>query len=715
MVTLGKLEWIVEVKKAENAKEKAQAAAEGVQQAKEEAAGASERFQQFAGSVKDAVYQSEILNNVFDRLSAQAGFLTTGISGALSAIKGFMLLISKALLPIAALVAAIVGLAFAYKKNFGQIRDNVKGAVAGIKKVLKGLGEFVKKVISAFVSGFKKAGGDLGDVETIFKGFVDGLSQGFNTLYQDIVLPLSKKLGPILVDAAKLIGKVVGKVTSVTAKMEKEGGLVTKITKIATVVGGLAVGAKGLAAAFTKVAGVVKTFGGYISTAVGYLRKAGPIFRTIGSLIMRLAPYLRTVGSLVLRFGSYFLRFGAIKSAVTTAVSAIVSVLGGPLTVAIAAVVAAVIGLYAAWKTNLFGIRDKVNAVINTVTGYFRDFQSFLASLPGKLSSIGSDIVSTISSGISSGISAVNTAISNVVSTIAAYLPIGGPATKGPLVGVRAAGARIISQIYAGIRSRVSNLVSGVRDIVNTVKDWVNSVWKNATAAGQRLIANLRRGIVNRVTNLYESVNQIVQNLFDALGNLYRDAVQWGRDIIQGVADGISEAAGEVTDAVSGVADSISSHFPSSPVEVGPLQGIMDSGNELVEGISSGIEESGAKVESSLKDTFKSVGKMFPKSGKPSVGPTKKAMEGARKTAENIVDNVAKGTAGAVNARNTNTSPRQRQPIGSDSGSGDTQVDVGGIEIGDQTLDLSKLSRSEMRELSRMVADQIGEDVLDRA
>lgn len=122
------------------------------------------------------------------------------------------------------------------------------------------------------------------------------------------------------------------------------------------------------------ITGLVRWFNGLSSgmqraiVVVGGLALAlGPIISivtTVVSVIGTLVSVLTTVGSVILTVVAFF----------------------NPLTLAIAAVVAAAVGLYVAWQRNLFGIRDVTMQAIGIVRQTISDAISWIDStVPGRM------------------------------------------------------------------------------------------------------------------------------------------------------------------------------------------------------------------------------------------------------------------------------------------------------------------------------------------
>ena len=116
---------------------------------------------------------------------------------------------------------------------------------------------------------------------------------------------------------------------------------------------------------------------------------------------------------------------------------------------------------------------------------------------------------------------------------------------------------------WEALKSALASIVSAlVGFFAQTLPDAFNRL---KTAAGdivnnvKNAFSNLLDGIKKTVGNIADAIKNGIQTAIDFITGLPGRAVQWGRDFIDGLADGIRGAIGAVRDAVSDVADTISS------------------------------------------------------------------------------------------------------------------------------------------------------------
>lgn len=187
------------------------------------------------------------------------------------------------------------------------------------------------------------------------------------------------------------------------------------------------------------------------------------------------------------------------------------------------------------------------------------------------------------------------------------------------------------STIWSGIKQVVSSLAQGLVTHVTTLitgfKDTLGNLWEMAKQAASTAWNNIKQAVVTAATNLKNSAVQAFQNLvsgirnaLSSLGNVVRNgfqsaisfitslpsrALQWGADFINGIARGIRNAIGNVTSAVSSVANKIRSFLHFSVPDEGPLTEYESWMPDFMEGLAKGIEKSKSVVTDAIAGVSK--------------------------------------------------------------------------------------------------------------
>lgn len=289
--------------------------------------------------------------------------------------------------------------------------------------------------------------------------------------------------------------------------------VVTKITEFAT----KAVGA------FNSLPSSVQNF---ILILIGVTAALSPLLSVVGNLS-------RLLGSAGLT--KAFTALGTVAKTVfgflTTGLKALFTlIMAHPVVAIVTVIITAVVLLYN--KCEWF--RDGVHAVIEAVSGFFKN-------LGQGISDFAKSAAEFISSGVSSIISFFGNLKNNAVN------------------------------IFNSIKSTVGNIINNIKTTaVNGFKNMVNGI-RSALSKVKSAVTNGFQGAINFITSLPGK------------------ALRWGSDFISGIAQGIRNAIGKVTSAVRSVASKITSFLHFSRPDEGPLHYYEEWMPDFMKGLSTGI------------------------------------------------------------------------------------------------------------------------------
>lgn len=342
-----------------------------------------------------------------------------------------------------------------------------------------------------------------------------------------------------------------------------------------------------------------------------------------------------------------------------------------------------------AWVTALVAVFATAWAIVEVVTAIVGVFISLISIAGSVLSAL-----ATLISIIGTVISVMSTVISVVGAVIAALNPV-------TLIILA-----IVAVIIALYVAWETNFL-GIRDIVDNVINFITQKFNQ---------------VVGAIRSAIDSVGQIINNFISG-------AASFGSELIDNIVSGITGAAGDLTDTVSGVVDDVRSYLPFSPAEKGPLAALDQVGPGFIGEITSGIQANAGAVKDAVADVAGEVREYLPFSP-AQTGP----LSDLNKTGPGFVNTVAQGikdkspeladaakTAAESAKRGFNDNPpvapeeaAQRSP-GRRGGEGQTmkkiEINVGGVDIGDQSLDIRNMSRSELQRLAEQIATALGDDV----
>ena len=313
--------------------------------------------------------------------------------------------------------------------------------------------------------------------------------------------------------------------------------IITKVTEFAT---------KAISA-FNNLPGSVQTF---ILVLVGVLAALSPVLSIVGKL------------STIMGSGGLSAAVTSVKTAFS-GLAGIISGISAPILIVIG-VVAALIAVFATlWNTNenfrnqvstvWAQIQTSIQSAITIIQGIF---QSFVQLVNAIWTQWGDEIMSVVQNAIS----IVTTVVTNGLSVIQNVI-------------------RLVTSLINGDWNGAWNAAKSiVQTIVNTIKTLVRS----AFSALASIISGVGGSIASAVRSAFSAAISYITSLPSK-------AVQWGRDFIDGLASGIRNAVGAVVDAVSGVAEKITSFLHFSRPDEGPLHFYEEWMPDMMKGLTEGI------------------------------------------------------------------------------------------------------------------------------
>lgn len=140
-----------------------------------------------------------------------------------------------------------------------------------------------------------------------------------------------------------------------------------------------------------------------------------------------------------------------------------------------------------------------------------------------------------------------------------------------------------------------------VDDILNGILGLFQSIWQTIVDAVGGFLGNIVDSVSEKIGSVADTVQEGFQDAIDFITGLPGQAWQWGADIISSIADGIWGCIGQVTSAVSSVADTIKGYLGFSEPEIGPLSDFHTYMPDMIEmmtsGMTAGINKVGKAAE----------------------------------------------------------------------------------------------------------------------
>lgn len=231
-----------------------------------------------------------------------------------------------------------------------------------------------------------------------------------------------------------------------------------------------------------------------------------------------------------------------------------------------------------AWELIKNIVLAPVLLLIDLVTGNFDKLKSDISNIWNNIKDAASNIWNGIKQVVSSYVDGLKNFVVNIFTNL----------------------KDAVSGIWDAIKSTASN-------VWNAIKDSVSNIAENLKNAAVNAFHNLVAGIGDSLSSLGSVVKNGFQSAIDFITSLPSRALQWGKDFINGIANGIKNAIGAVTDAVSGVADKIRSFLHFSRPDEGPLREYEKWMPDFMTGLANGIYSNINKIQKAAKDVSSTI------------------------------------------------------------------------------------------------------------
>nr|DAH23372.1 MAG TPA: minor tail protein [Caudoviricetes sp.] len=216
-------------------------------------------------------------------------------------------------------------------------------------------------------------------------------------------------------------------------------------------------------------------------------------------------------------------------------------------------------------------ISEKISAIWNAIV-------SFLTPILEGIKNTFTTIWNAIKSVIDTVLGAIQSVITSVWNAIYGFLsPI--------LNSIKS----VVSSVWDSISSKISS-------IMNTIKSTISNIWDSIKSA-----------VSTKVSSVKTAIQDGFQAAVDWIKGLASDAWNWGADIISGIIDGIKSMISNLTDTVTGVADTIRDFLHFSVPDKGPLTDYESWMPDFMKGLADGINKSKKYVEKAVGSVAKAM------------------------------------------------------------------------------------------------------------
>ena len=248
--------------------------------------------------------------------------------------------------------------------------------------------------------------------------------------------------------------------------------------------------------------------------------------------------------------------------------------------------------------TGIFtAIYDFLSPLLEAFRYLFETIFQAIQILIGRAMDWISEKISAIWNGIVSFLTPLLEGIKNVFETI-------WNAISTKISSILSAISGTISGVWNGIKSAISGILETIKSIISTAWDTVSTKISTVLTAIKTTVSSIwdsiKSAISAKITGIVTTVKDGFNQAVEFVKGLASDAWEWGSDIISGIIDGIKGMIGNLTDCVTGVADTIRDFLHFSVPDRGPLTDYESWMPDFMQGLAKGINKSKKYVEKAV-------------------------------------------------------------------------------------------------------------------
>jgi TP901 family phage tail tape measure protein len=348
----------------------------------------------------------------------------------------------------------------------------------------------------------------------VFKNLVDRIAQFLSDNSDKIVAwaeKLAAKIEELLPAAEAILGWMVTFVTTGEKMTTTQMGLTGQTAELVN--------------GFISFVGWIENTVRVVTDVFNALGGLKVILTTIGALlgISVIAQVIGFISSIVGAVGAVGSFIGALTG--LGPLVAGIAALFGPVTLAVAAVGAAIAVLYSAWQGNWFGIRDVTGQAIQGIKGWLDKAPGWLQEAGPKLYEAGRGAFLRVSEAIGSLRAHTQSVIQTVLSDVKEH---GYAYAVGAFAGRLAEGARsAVISMFQGFQNAAPNASADIQQALNGIINTFNfvmdgfrtHVWSVMWSIGE----NIGKGLMGGINHLMNDIQNVIRNLTNRIPQWIRD------------------------------------------------------------------------------------------------------------------------------------------------------------------------------------------------
>ena len=477
---------------------------------------------------------------------------------------------------------------------------------------------------------------------------IDNSSQSFAKLADGSIVPLNQALA----DGSQVIETYSGAAEAMSNVMLDN--IPGQLTLIKSQIEGLAISfgeilepkirkaLDGVSAFLTKISELSVEEKEQIMKIAAIVAAVGPALLIVGKIVSGFGSVIAIGGKLITGIGKLMTFVSGLTSA-GGSLGGVLTALGGPIGIAVAAIAALAAGFAYLFTTNeefRSSIMQTVATLQTNLAGAFEKIKPALASLKEAFNSLMTalapvfELIFTIISGLITGIAnaaaplieTVTNIIMFITNIVEAFIALLHGDFEGFYANLSEAFLNwvngmfsfiemfiqmtigffsafginlqtLFTTIWTGIKTTVNNALTAIRTFTvntwNNIKTWLTTTLTNIHTKFSEIFENIRAVVAEKIENVKTKIVEGMEAAAEYIKSLPEKFRQWGADMVQGIIDGIQSKIEAVKAKISELAGLISSYIHFSEPDVGPLSDfhtyMPDMMDELVNGITQGM------------------------------------------------------------------------------------------------------------------------------
>lgn len=475
-------------------------------------------------------------------------------------------------------------------EGFQSFSDQAHNATDSIGTAITNMSNRVKKGFATILTdmdnvakntSFKSLAGMINSLSTTIKNFLDKLGEGLqkNKSFNSFITNIANSLSKLNDVVNNLSDEQIENITNALIALAKTGPALLITGKAVSTIG----------SAGKSLGEFQKAIGG-ISSFMGGMNKS------IASGIASIAKLHEQITS----------GMGGIATSVAQYAP---QILGGFST---AFNITAIVGLLVAGMGLLqqqFG--DQINQfaqtamtqgptiITNFVNGIVSNLQSLIPAGAQMIETLLQALIANLPAIISGGIDIIVSLVTGIAQQLPTLIPAMVDAIMTMVTGlldnidkIIEAGIQLIIGLATGLINAIPKIIEKLPQIIEALVKGLIEATPQLLDAGVKLIVALAKGLIQAIPEIIKAVGQLINDGFSDLKNLGGKALEWGKDMMQGFIDGIKNMAGNVKDAVTGVADKVKGLFHFSKPDEGPLRDYETWMPDMIQGLTTSLKQS---------------------------------------------------------------------------------------------------------------------------